>query len=59
MINTPPRSGDPLFSRKRNMTPDEIADLRTKLYNATVASLRLANEDLMIARHTNSLLFNK
>ena len=32
------------------MTPDVIADLRKKSYNATVASLRLANEDLMILR---------
>lgn len=32
------------------MTPDEIADLRKKHYNATVASLTLPNEDLMILR---------
>jgi ferredoxin/flavodoxin---NADP+ reductase len=32
------------------MTPDEIAELRAKSYNATVASIRLANPDLMILR---------
>jgi ferredoxin/flavodoxin---NADP+ reductase len=32
------------------MTPNEIGELQKKLYNATVASLRLANEDLMIVR---------
>lgn len=32
------------------MTPEEIADLRKKHYNATVASLTLGNEDLMILR---------
>src|SRR5260370_33444005 len=31
------------------MTTDEIAELR-KSYNATVASIKLANEDLMILR---------
>src|SRR5690242_10953154 len=32
------------------MTTDDIAELRKKHYNATVTSLRLANEDLMILR---------
>src|SRR2546421_894148 len=32
------------------MTPEEIAELRKKHYNATVASLKLGNEDLMILR---------
>lgn len=32
------------------MTPDEIAELRKKHYNATVVSLRLANPELMILR---------
>jgi ferredoxin--NADP+ reductase len=32
------------------MTPEEIVELRRKQYNATVTSLRLANEDLMILR---------
>src|SRR5580693_5151102 len=32
------------------MTPDEIAELRIKTYNATVASIQLPNEDLMILR---------
>ena len=32
------------------MTSDEIAELRQKGYNATVSSIRLANEDLMIVR---------
>lgn len=32
------------------MIADEIAELRTKHYNATVAHLRLANPDLMIVR---------
>ncbi|MSQ95388.1 MAG: ferredoxin--NADP reductase [Gemmataceae bacterium] len=32
------------------MTPDEISELRTKQYNATVVSLKLANPDLMIVR---------
>lgn len=32
------------------MTLDEIADLRQKHYNATVASLKLPNSDLMILR---------
>lgn len=32
------------------MTSDEIAELRKKHYNATVASLRLANPDLMVLR---------
>lgn len=32
------------------MTTDEIAELRIKTYNATVASLQLPNEDLMILR---------
>src|SRR5471030_2666354 len=32
------------------MTPDEIAELQKKTYNATVASLTLANEDLMVLR---------
>jgi ferredoxin/flavodoxin---NADP+ reductase len=32
------------------MTPDEIAELRKKHYNATVAGLRLANPELMIVR---------
>src|SRR2546429_282295 len=31
------------------MTPDEISELR-KTYNATVASIKLPNEDLMILR---------
>jgi ferredoxin/flavodoxin---NADP+ reductase len=33
-----------------SMTPEEIAELRKKHYNATVLSLRFANEDLMIVR---------
>src|ERR1017187_9103246 len=32
------------------MTPDEIAELRKKNYNATVASIKLPNEELMILR---------
>jgi ferredoxin--NADP+ reductase len=32
------------------MTPDEIAGLRKKTYNATVAAIKLPNEDLMILR---------
>jgi ferredoxin--NADP+ reductase len=32
------------------MTPDQIADLRQKKYNATVVSLRKVNPDLMILR---------
>lgn len=32
------------------MTPDDIAELRKKHYNASVAGLRLANPELMIAR---------
>lgn len=32
------------------MTPDEIAELRKKTYNATVATIKLPNEDLMILR---------
>jgi len=32
------------------MTPDEIAELRKKHYNASVAGLRLANPELMIVR---------
>src|SRR5476651_2226739 len=32
------------------MTPDEIAELCTKHYNATVLSIRLENPDLMILR---------
>jgi len=32
------------------MTPDEIAELRKKHYNATVSHIRLANPDLMIVR---------
>jgi ferredoxin/flavodoxin---NADP+ reductase len=32
------------------MTPEEIAELRQKHYNATVASLKLPNSDLMILR---------
>src|ERR1022692_5047105 len=32
------------------MTSDEIAELRKKHYNATIASLALPNEDLMIVR---------
>src|SRR2546430_735508 len=32
------------------MTPEQIAELRQKYYNATIASLKLVNEDLMIAR---------
>ena len=32
------------------MTTDEIAELRKKTYNATVTSLQLPNEDLMILR---------
>jgi ferredoxin--NADP+ reductase len=32
------------------MTPDEIADLRQKRYNATIAWLRMAHSDLMIMR---------
>src|SRR5215212_2952359 len=32
------------------MTPDEIAELRQKHYNANVASLKLPNSDLMILR---------
>ncbi|MBM3995935.1 MAG: ferredoxin--NADP reductase [Planctomycetes bacterium] len=32
------------------MTPDEIAELRSKSYNATVASIAFPNEDLMIVR---------
>jgi ferredoxin--NADP+ reductase len=32
------------------MTPDEISELRQKSYNATVVSIQLPNEDLMIVR---------
>src|SRR4051794_24899913 len=32
------------------MTPEECADLRKKLYNATVVSLKNVNEDLMVMR---------
>src|SRR6516165_1684065 len=32
------------------MTPDEIASLRQQHYNATVAAIRRANEDLMMLR---------
>ncbi len=44
-----------VFSGKKGllgamMTPDEIAELRGKHYNATVVHLRLANPELMIVR---------
>src|ERR1035438_9822902 len=32
------------------MTPEEISELQKKSYNATVASIKLPNEDLMILR---------
>lgn len=32
------------------MTPEEIAELRSKQYNATIAGIKLVNEELMVVR---------
>src|SRR5258708_24912703 len=36
--------------RTKEMTQEEIADLRQRLYNATIVKVHLANPDLMIVR---------